>query len=350
MPAEWTEHECTFVSWPLQSSLVYPDHYADVCLGYATIITAIAAFEPVVVLVQPQEYETVYTRFCAVPTSFPIILWPLTHQDAWLRDNGPTFVCDAHGHVGGVRWQFNAWGEKYPHWERDNAVAPALLETLGVPFYAPPIVMEGGSFHVDGQRTLLTTTQCLLHPSRNPTISVAEITALLKQALGVDHLIWLDEGWHGDETDGHIDNVACFAAPGTVLLQVCTDPLDPHYALSQRHIQTLTHARDACGRAFSLLALPQPPARWYDGKRLTLSYINFSFVNDGILVPVFGGDASHTDRETLRILRSTFPTRKVVPVDGMAIVKEGGNIHCITQQLPKGNRPLLPRLRHALSP
>lgn len=333
MPGEWAEHERTFLSWPVQQSMVYPDHYAEVCLGYEQIAKAIAEFEPVTVIANPADADEVASRF--VGTDVTVIAIP--HNDAWFRDNGPTFIRHAAGDVAGVNWGFNAWGGKYEPWDLDDAVAPQLLEQLGIRKFDAPLVMEGGSIHSDGEGTLLTTEECLLNPNRNPELAREQIEELLQQYLNVEHIIWLKQGLSGDETDGHVDNIACFAAPGKVILQVCHDPADDNYAITQENLALLEAAVDAKGRQLEIIQLEQPPFTSYEGNRLTLSYLNFYFVNGGIILPVFGGAAAETDRKAEAALQAAFPDRRIRTVDGMAIIREGGNVHCTTQQMVKRN-------------
>lgn len=330
MPPEWARHERTFMSWPVQDSMVYPDDHEAVCAGYAGIVLAIAEFEPVGVLVNEDDM-TLAKRHLDAPN---IELIPIPHSDAWLRDNGPTFVVGPGGELAGVNWRFNAWGGKYAPWELDDEVAPQLLERLGVRRFDAPIVMEGGSIHVDGEGTLLTTEECLLNVNRNPELGRGQIADLLSRYIGIDKIIWLNRGLAGDETDGHVDNIACFAAPGKVIIQTCNDPADDNYDITQENLRILREATDARGRSFEIVELPQPPKAMFEDSRLTLSYLNFYFVNGGIVLPVFGGAAEATDREAARILAETFPDRRIRAVDGMAIIKEGGNVHCTTQQMP----------------
>lgn len=332
MPAEWAPHARTFISWPVQDSMVYPEHYAQVCQGYANIITAIAEFEPVTVVVNPGDVEQVKARF----TNDRIGFLTIEHNDAWLRDNGPTFVVDDAGGLAGVNWRFNAWGGKYSPWDLDDAVAPQILEAYDVKRFDAPLVMEGGSIHTDGEGTLLTTEECLLNPNRNPEIGRELIEEQVKRFLHVDRIIWLKRGLCGDETDGHVDNIACFAAPGKVILQVCHDPEDENYAITQENLQILSEARDARGRKLEIIQVEQPPKAFYEDQRLTLSYLNFYFVNGGIILPVFGGAAEETDRKAEQVLAAAFPDRRIRKVDGMAIIREGGNVHCTTQQMPAG--------------
>ncbi|VDN48805.1 putative agmatine deiminase [Petrocella atlantisensis] len=329
MPAEWEAHERTIIEWPVKASLVWQDNYEAVCMGYGELVRAISAFEPVTVIINEEDEEDI-RRLCG--TTVDIIRIP--HNDAWARDNGPTFVRDGEGKLHGISWRFNAWGEKYLPYDLDDKVASILLNQLDVPCIEVPLVLEGGSIHVDGEGTLLTTKECLLNPNRNPDLSQADIELIIKRYLNVSKIIWLDQGLYGDETDGHIDNIACFAKPGAVLLQACDDPKDPNYEITQKAREVLKHAKDAKSRNLEIIELPTPPPCYYNNERLTLSYLNFYMVNKGIILPVFGGDATLTDERAKSILEKVFSDRKVITVDGMALITEGGNVHCITQQMP----------------
>ncbi|SNZ03847.1 agmatine deiminase [Terribacillus aidingensis] len=337
MPPEWEEHERTLISWPVKESLVYPEDWKSVCAGYAELILAIAEFEPITVLVNAKEQDTAVAY---VGNNDNVTLLEISHNDAWLRDNGPTFVRDDKGNLAGVNWRFNAWGEKYFPWDLDDAVAPAVLEHLDVKKLDAPLVLEGGSIHVDGEGTLITTEECLLNSNRNPDLSKEEIEAYLRQYLGIEKVIWLKRGVSGDETDGHVDNVASFLAPGKLLLQVTNDPDDENYEITQENLRILDETKDARGRQIEVVAVQQPPKISWNDTRLTLSYINFYFVNGGIILPVFGNTAAGTDERAIRLLQAQFPERRIRTIDGLAIIKEGGNVHCTTQQMPaiKGGR------------
>lgn len=331
MPAEWENHAATFIEWPVRESLCWPENHRQVCLGYSRIAKAIAKFEPVIMLVNFRDFEE--ARAMCGPG---VQLMEIEHNDSWMRDNGPTFLVNEIGQVAGVNWKFNAWGEKYFPWDLDDQVAPKLLKKLGIASFDAPIVLEGGSIHVDGEGTLLTTEECLLNKNRNPNLDREDITELLKGFLGIDKIIWLKRGLFGDETDGHIDNVACFAGSGKVLLQTCKDSQDPNYEISQENLQILSNAVDAQGRSIEIIEIPQPKADYYKENRLTLSYLNFYFVNKGIILPTFGNGFEETDQVAMETLQRVFPDREVVAVDGMLLVREGGNVHCITQQMPSG--------------
>jgi agmatine deiminase len=186
MPAEWTPHERTFISWPIQDSMVYPEHYEQVSAGYAELIHAIAEFEPVTVVVNPADMEKVSSLFA---NNTAVECLPIEHNDAWLRDNGPTFVVGPDGELAGVNWKFNAWGGKYSPWDLDDAVAPQILKHVDVKQFDAPIVMEGGSIHTDGEGTLLTTEECLLNVNRNPELSREQIEAYVKEFVNVDTIV-----------------------------------------------------------------------------------------------------------------------------------------------------------------
>lgn len=330
MPPEWGKHERTFISWPVKESMCFPEDHESVSRGYAEIIQAIAEFEPVTVIVNPDELETV-ERLIGGPG---ITLLPIEHSDAWLRDNGPTFVLNPEGQLAGVNWKFNAWGGKYAPWDLDDKVAPQILDSLGLSRFDAPLVMEGGSIHTDGEGTLLTTEECLLNPNRNPELSREEIGQYVREYTGTEQIIWLKQGLSGDETDGHVDNMACFAAPGKVIIQVCDDPQDENYEITRENLHILENAVDAKGRKLEIIKIAQPPYAEYQGSRLTLSYLNFYFVNGGIILPVFGGAAAKTDKLAEQVLAGVFPDRIIRTVNGMGVIREGGNVHCTTQQMP----------------
>jgi len=334
MPPEWTKHARTFISWPIKASMCYPEDYDAVCKGYTEIIQAIAEFEPVTVLVSSEDLDKLSGLF----QDEQIELLAIEHNDAWLRDNGPTFLIHNDGDIAGVNWRFNAWGGKYAPWDLDDLVANKILKHIGIKRFDAPLVMEGGSFHVDGEGTLLTTEQCLLNLNRNPDLTREQIETQLKKFLNIQKVVWLKKGLDGDETAGHVDNIACFAAPGKILLQICEDPKDENYEITKENLEILKKESDAQGRKFEIICIQQPP-KVYDPvskARLTLSYLNFYFVNKGIILPVFGGEAIESDLLAVQLLGKTFPQRRIRTVNGMAVIREGGNVHCTTQQMPAG--------------
>lgn len=329
MPPEWSEHSGTLMEWPVMEAL-WPEPFEEILAAFADIVMKIADFEPVTLITRPELAQQA-REYCGPRVN----ILEIENDDSWVRDNGPTFVVNPRGEIAGINWRFNAWGGKYPC-GKDNLVAPKVLQRLGVPCFDAPIFMEGGSIHVDGEGTLLTTEECLLNNNRNPHLQREYIEDVLKKYLNIEKIIWLEKGLFGDDTDGHIDNVACFGRPGVIITQTCSDPGDPNYERSQQNLEALQKAADAKGSPFKIIRVEQPPVQYYEGVRLTLSYLNFYFVNGGIIMPVFGGECSEADKQTQLVLEQAFPDRKVVTVNGLAIARGGGNVHCLTQQIPAG--------------
>ena len=321
MPPEWAPHDGSWMAWPCRKD-GHGGLLAEARAAYANVARAIAEFEKITMVVNPPDEKE-----AAQALGDAVTVLPITIDDAWMRDSGPTFLVNDKGEVAGVDWLFNAWGYKYDPWHNDDAVAAAILRHLQLPRYLSPLVMEGGSFHSDGDGTLLTTSQCLLHTNRNPRLSQADIEQLLCAYLGVQKIVWLAGDEHDDETDGHVDNVACFAAPGRVLIMADDDDK----SLRENH-HLLRQADDARGRAFDIVALPRPQVG-EKGVNFLASYINFYFTNGGIVMPSFGVGE---DARARAMLAEQFPDRRVVQVPSLDIVRGGGGIHCITQQQPRG--------------
>jgi agmatine deiminase len=347
MPGEFEPHSGCWMAWPER-----PDNWR---LGakpaqeaYAAVAEAIAESEPVTMAVSDAQFENARAM---LPPQVRVV--EVSTDDAWIRDHGPTFVVDGEGGRRGVDWRFNAWGGTegglYFPWDRDERVGAKVLEVEGADRYRAPIVLEGGSIHVDGKGTVLTTEECLLNPNRNPELSKEQIERVLLEYLGAEKVVWLGAGVFEDETDGHVDNLACFAAPGKVLLTWTEDEDDPQQAISRDARQRLEAATDASGRPFEVVLLPSPgplqasaeegegvdaaegsqPRR--AGARLAASYVNFYLGNSRVAMPLL--DPRH-DEEAAAILRRAFPGREVVGVPAREILLGGGNIHCITQQVP----------------
>jgi agmatine deiminase len=326
MPAEWASHKRCWMEWPSRAEL-WGDGLDDARTAYTEVAKAIASFEPVTMIANGDEVAEVSLRFGP-----GVACLPLAHDDSWMRDNGPTFLVDGKGGLAGVDWRFNAWGDKYQNYENDDAVAGAVLKHLGVPAYAAPMVLEGGSIHVDGEGTLLTSEQCLLNANRNPNLDRAQIETLLRDYVGVRQIIWLGEGLVDDETDGHIDELACFVRPGVVLALSTDDTEDANYRILQDNLARLHAAKDAAGRELEVIEIPQPaPRLGTNGRRLSLSYVNFYIANGGVVMPSFE-DAK--DEAAFAIVSQCFPDSNVRQVPLLDIVCGGGGIHCITQQQP----------------
>lgn len=347
MPGEFERHEGCWLAWPRR-----PDNWrlgaAPAQRAFAEVAAAIVAAEPVTVGAAAAQLQRARQLLPAAVRTVE-----LETDDAWIRDIGPTFVVDGRGGRRGVDWRFNAWGGEagglYASWRRDDAAAARLLEIEGAARYRAPLVLEGGSVHVDGEGTVLTTEECLLNRNRNPALGQAEIEALLRDYLGAEKIVWLGRGVFADETDGHVDNLACFARPGVVLLTWCDDEGDPQHEISADARRRLEAATDARGRPFEVVLLPSPgpltitaeeaagveaaggtiPRR--PGDRLAASYVNFYPANGRLVMPLL--DERH-DEEAAAILAGAVPGREVVGVPAREILLGGGNIHCITQQVP----------------
>jgi agmatine deiminase len=347
MPAEFEPHAGCWMLWPER-----PDNWRNAAApaqrAFVEVAAAIARFEPVTVGVS-QAYFVAARRLLPEP----VRLIELSHDDAWMRDVGPTFVVHTRGAVRGVHWRFNAWGGLqgglYSPWDQDELVALKVLEIENRDRYRAPLINEGGAIHVDGAGTVLVTEQCLLNANRNPTLKRAQIEAHLRAYLGASTIVWLGKGVVNDETGGHVDNLACFVRPGVVCLAWTDNRRDPQYAISRDAWERLHDARDARGRRFKVEKLPLPgplamsarEARGvaahrgttprHAGQRLAASYVNFYIANGGIVMPLL--DARH-DKAAATHLKRLFPRRHVVGVAAREILLGGGNIHCITQQVP----------------
>jgi agmatine deiminase len=349
MPAEWAPHSQTWMIWPER-----PDNWRlggkPAQAAFTAVAKAIAEFEPVTIGVSAKQYENARARL----DHANIRVVEISNDDAWVRDTGPTFVSNKQGEVRGVDWGFNAWGGfnggLYAPWQTDDQVARKILEIERCARYrTDDFVLEGGSIHVDGEGTLITTEECLLNSNRNPHLSREQIETVLREHLSVDTVIWLPEGLYNDETDGHVDNFCCYVRPGEVLLAWTDDVNDPNYPRCQAAMQVLETARDAQGRKLLVHKMPIPGplhasaeecagVDMVDGSqerdpsiRLAGSYVNFLIVNGGIIAPSFDDPK---DAEARAILEQLFPEHRVVMVPGREILLGGGNIHCITQQQP----------------
>jgi len=328
MPAEWTPHGRCWMEWPTRAE-TWGERIDAAREAYGEVAEAIARFEPVTMITKPKNVAEV-----SLLTASGINTFSLPHDDSWMRDNGPTFVVDGRGNVAGVDWQWNAWGNKYPEHERDAAVAEAVLAHLGMRRYEAPMVMEGGAIHVDGEGTLITTESCLLNPNRNPGMTREEVEQVFARYLGIAKVVWLGGGLEDDDTDGHVDEIACFVRPGVVLALVTSDTTDGNYATLSENLARLKAARDAKGRALEIIEIEQPARRMLaDGRRASLSYINFYLANGGIIMPAF---EDPQDKRAYDTLHRVFADRQIVQVPASDIVQGGGGIHCITQQQPAG--------------
>lgn len=292
------------------------------------------------------------------PNSNNLYLVQMDTDDSWARDVGPTYVKTLNSEIRGVDWRFNAWGGEfdglYASWDKDDAVASAFCELTGTKHYdAHPFVLEGGSIHCDGEGTVMVTEACLLSKGRNPELSREEIEDKLKEYLGAQKVLWLPSGIYNDETNEHVDNVCAFTAPGEVVLAWTDNKDDPQYEMSSRDLEYLESVTDARNRHLKIHKLPVPDVpvcctkedidnyvfeegedEREVGERLAASYVNFYFTNNAVLVPQFGGENTESDKRAVQILADICKNRKIIPIDARAILLGGGNIHCITQQIP----------------
>jgi agmatine deiminase len=258
-------------------------------------------------------------RFRRIPTN-----------DGWMRDCGPLIVTDARGRRAGVDFRFNAWGGKYPPFDRDDAAGAAVCAALGIPAVRSELVLEGGSIDGDGRGTILTTEQCLLHPNRGRRTR-AELERALADLLGAREVLWLAGGIEGDDTDGHVDDIARFAAPGVVVAVAEPDAADANAAPLAENLRRLRGMREADGKPLTVVELPMPPPLYAEGLRCPASYANFYVANEVVLVPVFGAPS---DARALAILRELFPGREAIGIRCEDLVVGLGALHCVTQQEP----------------
>jgi agmatine deiminase len=330
MPPEWAPHEACLMAWPSRESLWGPvfDQAKDV---YADVARAIAGFEPVVMVCNPGDEAAVRDRCGAAvePLAIPI-------DDSWMRDSGPIFVVDDRGTVALVHFRFNSWGEKYLPYDKDAAVPEAIASHLGIRRYRAPFVLEGGSFFVDGEGTLLTTEQCLLNPNRNPTMSREEIETCLREYLGVERVLWL-QAFEDRDTDGHVDGIAQYVRPGAIALETPRDPANANFAFAASNLERLAAQPDARGRTLEVHGVEPTAHAEVAGVAVEIPYLNCYLPNGAVVVPTGGVDQ---DAEALSRMAEIFPDREVVGVPGAVLSYGGGGPHCITQQVPSRVRVL----------
>ena len=340
MPAEWEHCDAVWLSWPHDRE-TFPD-LAAVEMAYAGIIAALHGSETINLLVTG---EPMRTRVRAILEEVGVDTGGITfhiaeYADVWFRDYGPTFVVNREaGDLAMVHWTFNAWGEKYQELMGDTRIPLAMNRNMNLPIFTPGIVMEGGSIDVNGRGTVITTEACLLNPNRNPDLSREEIKACLEAYLGASHIIWLKRGIVGDDTDGHIDDVARFVNPTTVLCALEENEDDPNYEILKENYEILLASTDQDGNPLTVIPLPMPGTVGGED-RLPASYANFYIGNTVVLVPIF--DHPNDDIALARI-RQVFPDREVVGIDCTAMVAGFGAIHCITQQQPSVQGDAAPR-------
>src|SRR3989344_3934880 len=334
MPAEWENHDAIWLTWP-HDETTFPNRMDEAEKAYISIIKSIHQSENVNLLVLNQVVKNKITELLKkenVDLS-KVHFYIQNYADVWFRDYGPTFVVNRkEKKLAMVKWDFNAWGNKYDELKKDNKIPFQMNKKMKLPLFEAGIVLEGGSIDVNGNGTLLTTEQCLLNRNRNPNLSKEEIENYLKEYLGARHIIWLKEGIAGDDTDGHIDDIARFVNPNTVLCAFEENEDDENYGILKENYDILMNSKDENGNKLNVIKIPMPGYVKDDGgKRLPASYANFYISNKVVLVPIFNHE---NDAKALGIIQKCFPNQKIVGIGCRDLVYGLGTLHCISQQQP----------------
>jgi agmatine deiminase len=333
MPAEWEPHDAVWLSWPHNKNS-FP-RLNEVEEAYFEFIKAVHTSERIELFVPTAViHRKVRGRLREAGTDLTQInLHTSDYSDVWIRDYGPTFLVNpALKKTAIVHWDFNAWGEKYEDQIDDGRIPLSINRRLCLPIFTPGIVLEGGSIDVNGKGTVLTTRACLLNPNRNPSLSADQIEERLREYLGIEKVIWLNEGVVGDDTDGHIDDIARFVGPSTVVCAYETDIADANYPALHDNYEILRQSCDQSGKPLTVLKLPMPAPVMDGDERYPASYTNFYIGNSVIIVPIF---KDPHDTEALQIIQELFPERKVIGINARAMVEGFGTFHCGTQQQPR---------------
>ena len=377
MPAEYSAHDGTIMIFPVRPGSWGKDR-TETLKSFGRIFLEILRRENLYLLAGKKHWmeakdfiDSLIAHNAADKEEVELLenrclIFPIDSDDAWARDVGPTFVVNRDesivgNNIRGINWAFNAWGGEvdglYASWAKDDKVAVSFCDICNIDYYdAAPFVLEGGSIHSDGEGTVMVTESCLLSPGRNPSLTKEQIEENLKKYLGAEKVLWLPRGIYNDETNEHVDNVCAFTAPGEVVLAWTDDESDPQYELSKADLEYLEGQTDAKGRHLTIHRLPIPDhpvlvnvedLANYEfeegederevGERLAASYVNFYFVNGAVLVPQFGGENVKSDERAVDLLKTICPDREVIGIPARAILLGGGNIHCITQQIPDNN-------------
>lgn len=332
MPAEWEKHDAIWLSWPYDET-TFPDRVDKVEATYVQIIKEIHESERVNLFVTDEAKKQKATRLLkqANIDMNKIHFYIFGYADVWFRDYGPIFVKNQNHELAMLQWDFNSWGEKYEDLLKDKHVPDFINQKMSLRCFKPNIVLEGGSIDVNGKGTLLTTAQCLLNKNRNPTLDKVQIEKYLADYIGATHFIWLECGILGDDTDGHIDDLARFVNPTTIVCAYQEDENDEDYDVLRENYEILRNSVDQDGKKLKIIKLPMPKVISDEGQRLPASYTNFYIGNKKVLVPTF---EQKNDRKALSTLQDLFPTRKIVGIQCVDLVYGFGTIHCISQQQP----------------
>lgn len=325
MPPEWAPHSRCWMAWPCRSEL-WGERMTAARRAFAELAKAIAAYEPVTVLARPD-----LTAEASLHCGQGISVLPLDYDDTRIRDTAPSFLLDRSGSLAGVDWRYDGYGGRAPAFEQDARLAEAICARLDVPRFVAPIVLEGGGVQVDGEGTALVCAASVLDPKRNPGLGRAEIERALSDYLAVDKVIWLEHGFDGDVTGGHVDDVARFVRPGVVMVLTCRDQADANFAAFQDNLERLRGAQDAAGRELEVIEVEQPAPRSHpEGYRLTTSYLSFYLANGAVLVPMFD-DAK--DNAAYAAINAAFADRRAIQIDAGDLAYAGG-IHALVREQP----------------
>lgn len=326
LPAEWERHRATWCAWP-HNRETWPGIYERIPEAFARLIRVLRRFEEVRLIVRDEEIRREVEGRDDLGEGFPVTPVEIPTNDAWVRDYGPIFTRRSDGGVLATVWSFNAWGGKYPPWDLDDAAGDRIARFAGVDVETTDLVLEGGSIDTNGRGTILTTESCLLHPNRNPRLDRRGLEEALRRQLGCRKVLWLGGGIAGDDTDGHVDDLARFVDDRTVVTSVCEDPEDPDYEPLRENLERLRRMRDQDGRSLRVVELPVPGPVFHGGERMPASYVNFSILNGAVVVPTFRSDG---DSRALERLSRLFSGREVVGVDFRDLILGLGGVHCMT--------------------
>jgi agmatine deiminase len=331
MPAEWEAHAATWLSWPRREGISFPDSFDSVLPALRAMVKALIESEQVCINVCNGAHEAEARKVLRGLSTERITFHLIPSNEPWCRDHGPIFLTrDADPKLAVVDWDYNAWGNKYPPFDLDEVVPTGIAEVLKVPTFYPRMILEGGSIDVNGAGALLTTESCLLNKNRNPNLSRDEIEQRLRDYLGVRDILWLGDGIAGDDTDGHVDDLARFVSDYTVVTVVEENRDDENYQPLQENFARLRDMKIG-GRAVEVITLPMPGKIVREGQRMPASYANFYIANSCVLAPTFADPA---DEVALSVLRECFPKRRVIGIDCRELIWGLGAFHCLTQQQP----------------
>ena len=331
MPAEWEPHTATWLSWPRREGISFPGSFDRVLPAFRAMIAALVESEPVCINVCNGAHEGEARAVLKDVDLSRITFYRISTNEPWCRDHGPIFLARAEEpKLAVVDWDYNAWGNKYPPFDLDDVVPTRVAETLKLPVFYPRMILEGGAIDVNGAGALLTTESCLLNKNRNPNLSPEQVEQRLRDFLGVREILWLARGTEGDDTDGHIDNLARFVSERKVVAMIEEDRGDENYEPLQQDLARL-HEMKIAGRKIDVVTIPMPKKIVREGMRLPASYANFYIANTIVLCPTFADPA---DEIALSILRECFPDRRVIGIDCRELIWGLGTFHCLTQQQP----------------